>query len=393
MSSLLSSASAARVGCSLLLALAPALTSVAQSVFEVAPGLFDHSDGRTLGLKTVPSEKIMLYHATDRNWTCNLDLAMTTHNGRVYAMWGNGEKDESGPGQRILYTSSADGLNWDEPQVLFDPKTISTDPKLFLGAGGWLTLDDGTLVGFASDRRTVYSSTSKDGRNWSTPVDMGLGERLGAYYKEGPKKVEGGYVWLGQEGRTKERNLRFLHFTDPLNPASWQQAQIDNTEVLGNNEWREPSMFVRKDGTLVARIRASWERGKAKSPEHMFAAESRDGGKTWQAGTTNFPDAIAKSSAGNLPDGTAYIVSNPGKPRDRRVLAISLSDDGKVFDRAYAIGIDPPPVRFVGRYKGASLPGYQGPATAVLGDYLYVGATVSKDDVAVFRIALSDLQP
>ncbi|AHF91466.1 hypothetical protein OPIT5_15805 [Opitutaceae bacterium TAV5] len=376
---------------SLLMPLSGVIASDEAPIFRISENLFDHNQPGTLGLPVAPGHKMTLYYATDRSWTCNLDLAMTAFKGRIHVMWANGRKDESGPGQRILWTSSADGLNWDEPQVLIDPGAVSSDQQKSLGAGGWAVTPEGALIGYATDRKACYAVSSKDGRTWSDPADIGLLPAHQGIYTEGPRRVNNkGYVLLGQ-APAPGRELRFLHFGDLASPATWQLATLHNTEILGTNEWREPSLFVRPDGTLVSRIRASWESGKAKNADTMFAAESTDGGKNWRVGRTNFPDAIAKSSAGNLPDGTAYIVSNPGKPRDRRVLAISLSRDGRTFDRAFAIGINPPPVRFTGRYKGANLPGYQGPASVVSGDYLYVGATASKDDVVVFRIPLAAL--
>ncbi|MEV4012483.1 exo-alpha-sialidase [Nonomuraea angiospora] len=43
-----------------------------------------------------------------------------------------------------------------------------------------------------------------------------------------------------------------------------------------------------------------------------LAAVSTDDGATWSKSVeTNVPDSRSKQSAGNLPDGTAYLVSNP----------------------------------------------------------------------------------
>jgi hypothetical protein len=49
------------------------------------------------------------------------------------------------------------------------------------------------------------------------------------------------------------------------------------------------------------------------------------------------PDSRAKQSAGNLPDGTAFLVNAPRADRVRIPLVVTLSADGRVFDRAYLL--------------------------------------------------------
>lgn len=43
------------------------------------------------------------------------------------------------------------------------------------------------------------------------------------------------------------------------------------------------------------------------------------------------PDSRAKQSAGNLPDATAFMVNNPSGDKLLLPLAITLSDDGRLF--------------------------------------------------------------
>jgi len=352
-------------------------------IFEIKEGLFDHTKPETLGLPLVKSEMSVPYKATDDNWTCNTDPSITVFKNRLYAMWSNSKKDENGAGQRVIYTTSFDGLHWSEPKVLISPDMVPPSDISFVYASAWGVIGD-KLYAYANNRRQYFRMESSDGERWSSPgvvLDIGKGA---AGFSESPHPVGPNYLLLGQDAA---RNLRILYSTTPLDSKSWQPAAISGID-LGQGEWREPSIFSRPDGAVVARIRAS---RKQTQNNTMYAAESLDQGKTWRAGLTNFPDAIAKTSTGNLPDGRAYIVNNPGRPRDRRVLAISLSKDGRLFDKAFAIGINPPPVKYPGKYKGADLPGYQGPGSCVWKDHLYVISTASKDDVVVFRIPLTDL--
>jgi hypothetical protein len=70
----------------------------------------------------------------------------------------------------------------------------------------------------------------------------------------------------------------------------------------------------------------------------QLASESCDAAETWTTPVlTDMPDSRAKQSAGNLPDGTAFLVNAPRVDKRRIPLAITLSRDGRLFDRAWAL--------------------------------------------------------
>lgn len=103
------------------------------------------------------------------------------------------------------------------------------------------------------------------------------------------------------------------------------------------------------------------------------------------------PDSRSKQSAGNLPDGSAFLVGNPTTDRRRYPLAILLSADGQRFDRAWLLragGADLQPLRHEGRYKR---PGFSYPKSVLWGDYLYVGYATNKEDVELTRVAAETL--
>ena len=102
------------------------------------------------------------------------------------------------------------------------------------------------------------------------------------------------------------------------------------------------------------------------------------------------PDARAKQSAGNLPDGTAFLVNAPNADRVRIPLAVTLARDGRHFDRSFLLrGADSlPPLRHEGRYKRA---GYHYPKSVVWNGFLYVAYSVNKEDIAVTRVPLAAL--
>jgi hypothetical protein len=151
----------------------------------------------------------------------------------------------------------------------------------------------------------------------------------------------------------------------------------------------EPSLFLRRgnDGgqcaVMVFRDQASSYR--------QLAGESCDGGEHWSTPVlTTMPDARAKQSAGNLPDGSAFLVNAPNADRVRMPLALTLSADGRMFDRSFLLrGRDTlPPLRHPGRYKR---PGYHYPKSVVWNGSLYVAYAVNKEDIAVTRVPLASL--
>ena len=146
----------------------------------------------------------------------------------------------------------------------------------------------------------------------------------------------------------------------------------------------EPSLFLRgRCAVMVFRDQSSTYR--------QLAAESCDGAQTWTLPVvTNMPDARAKQSAGNLPDGTAFLVNAPNADKPRIPLAITLSRDGRRFGRSFLLRgqADLQPVRYEGRYKR---PGYHYPKSTVWKDHLYVGYATNKEDIEVTRVPLRSL--
>ena len=107
---------------------------------------------------------------------------------------------------------------------------------------------------------------------------------------------------------------------------------------------------------------------------------------------TDMPDSRAKQSAGNLPNGAAYLVNAPNDDRPRMPLAVTVSADGRLFDRSWLLRgrDDLQPLRFEGQYKR---PGYHYPKSVVWNGWLYVGYAANKEDVQVTRVPLAGLRP
>lgn len=345
-------------------------------------GLFDETNKIDLGLKHLPIERAKVYEATEDNWKFSHTSNLIVFKDKLHLMWSNGMVDEDTAGQRILYSNSSDGVNWSEPIPIMTPDMISDNEKGALMSSGWHT-HKGTLFGYATwsessrfadfEQTMLWAVKTIDGKNWTNPQQVVPGT-----YLEGPRQVgAGSWILLGQGA---EHQPLFYYTSNPNRLSDWKEAKIDAEPP---SIWPEPSSFIRPDGSVVALLRTTRDLAK------LWATESFDGGKTWiNTGETNFPDAWARTSDGNLPCGTSFIVSNPVKAVGRDIMTIALSKDGRLFDDAAMLLSNAPPLKFKGKHKG---PGWQYPSARVWGDYLYVAYTVGKEDVEVLRVKLEDL--
>ena len=177
-------------------------------------------------------------------------------------------------------------------------------------------------------------------------------------------------------------------YTDsPLGVTGWVAGAMQNLPTSGSMSREiEPGWFYRKDGAIVMVFRDQHSTFK------KLASVSRDGGSGWTTpALIDTPDSRAKQSAGNLPDGTAFMVNNPSGNKNRFPLVITLSRDGFVFDKAFLLrsgGQELQPMRYPGKYKRA---GYSYPKSVVWGDYLYVSYATNKEDVELTRLPIAGL--
>ena len=333
-------------------------------------------------LEEVPgAETFVVFRAEEEGPHYANGAVLTAFKGRFYCMWQASERDEDSPDTRLVYAVSADGERWSRPMELAGPGTTS---------GGWWNAGD-SLVAYVNvwpegtDSRggEAWYRTSGDGVEWAPmrPVRMADGSPMTGILEQDPRLC-------------KQRIIGAAHFqpglqvcpiyTDSTDGVTgWHKADFPATPYKTQTRELEPSFFQRKD-ELVMVFRDQT------SSFHKLASVSRDNGKTWtKAIETDFPDSRSKQCAGNLPDGTAFLIGNPTGSKDRSILAIATSKDGKTFDQAWLIGRDPAP----GRYEGkAKTQGFSYPKAIVHGECLYVAYSINKEDIAVTRLPLTAVE-
>jgi hypothetical protein len=360
--------------------------------FAVVDGLFDESKPDTLGLASAPgSETITVFRPRDGDNTFNHGAIVTQFKGQLLVQWQASRRDEDAPDTHVVYSTSIDGREWSEPALLAElaEDTMAT-------SGGWWTNDE-QLIAYinawpdAGDIKqggnTLFMS-SADGMHWSEPAPVrdAEGRPVQGIFEQDPKALPGGRIISAFHMRPG-LVVAPWYTDDASGTRGWTPGKMQNLpHDASTSRAIEPSWFLRRDGGMVMIFRDQADSFR------KLAAVSNDRGLTWTKPVlTNMPDARTKQSAGNLPDGSAYLVGNPVTNRSRYPLVVTVSKDGRLFDRAWwlrAGGRDMQALKYPGRYKR---PGYSYPKSAVIDDWLYVAYATNKEDIEITRVPVTSL--
>lgn len=357
--------------------------------YTVEPGLFDQTKPdlgltRAAGLHT--STVFRPDAGTDR---FSNGAVLTEFKGRFYAQWQSSARDEDAPDTWVAYATSDDGETWSAPRVLMPAGAGGP----MHSNGGWWT-DGQTLVAYinvwpegfnrARGGHTLYR-LSADGETWSEPqpvLDHG-GFPVTGIIEQDPHRYDGRLhtAFHVQPGLVAQPH----HTDDPLGVRGWTRGRMTNLPTNRPMSREIESSLFQRDHELVMVFRDTT------NSHRQLASVSADRGRTWTRPVlTAMPDASAKQSAGNLPDGTAFLVNVPNTTRDRLPLAVTLGRDGRHFDRSYLLrgADDLPPLKTAGQAKR---PGYHYPKSLVARGSLYVIYTTNKEAVEITRVPLANL--
>lgn len=314
---------------------------------------------------------------------------------KFYVMWGNHEFGEDAPGQRVLYTSSDEWGNWMKPEELF-PAPGSVLPRsekgIHLKPDRWAIIDD-----------MLYAITYVHGAG-VYPIarlveeDGGLGESF--LVQNVP---ESGALPVFMDGEDPnvvspigKRLYEWYRENDQISwwaNASWgvQRTSVEGQSLI------ESFIYRAKDGGLVLMLR-DW--GHSNNPVHnnRIYVSFNDGQGGWaRPYPTDIPDSPSRAQAITLEDGTVLLIGNQNVNRydsalylDRDPMTVSISQDGYVFDRVYALRTDSPTGhRFSG--IGGRNPGYAYSSSIIHDGWLYTAYSIGKEDMGITRIPLSKM--
>lgn len=359
--------------------------------FTVKSDLFDQNNNKNLGLsKADGTETFTIFKpssSTDQYSNC---VVMTEFKGWLYCQWQSSPKDEDSKDTWVAYSRSKDGKNWSEPMVLASPTKDS-----YCTSGGWLASGD-NLVAYInvwpSDVSPkggyTYYKSSTDGLNWTKleHIQMADGSYMNGIIEQDPHVMPNGRI-IGAAHFQPGLKAAPIYTDDPSGIKGWTRSSYTNMDYSGDSSREmEPSMFLRSDGAAVMVFRDQ------NSSFRRLASISKNNGESWTTPVlTDMPDSRAKQSAGNLQDGTAYMVGNPVNNKTRIPLVITLSKDGKIFDKAYVLRQGDEDLQKQQTEGKAKTLGYSYPKSMISGDYLYVAYSTNKEDVQYTRIPLTSL--
>ncbi|GAA5222317.1 exo-alpha-sialidase [Membranihabitans marinus] len=266
---------------------------------------------------------------------------MIFHEGQFWLMWSDGPGVEDRVGQVVKYATSPDGLEWTEPKMLtpYPPNSgpsseyynTRTDKGMrWIARGFWLR--DGELLALATlDEAKGFFGPSLELRSFTFNKQSGSWEDAGLIYDNAinnfaPKKIPSGEWMMSRRAYDYvEKGVDFM-VGGLTSKDDWEVYPVLGTNSELSAE--EPYWWVLPDGkSLMALFRDNKKSG------YLYRAFSTDNGRNWSTPVkTNFPDARSKFHGLRLSDGRYILVSNPN-PEKRDPLAISISDDGMVFNK------------------------------------------------------------
>ncbi|MFW5856655.1 MAG: exo-alpha-sialidase [Planctomycetota bacterium] len=374
----------------------------------------------TLGLPVLDNlRKVTLYRAADHPDHFSHHAYLAVCEGVLFAMWSTHLRDEDGSGQRVSVSRSHDnGRTWTPAETLFPPldevrvRAEQDDWKDLVLLANGSALVDGTLYAVA-EAHVLGSGAelsppdgiprSEDAVRHTFESRPGVGRLARAISTDGtmgpifwlvddpPPAVEGFPTYPGAANPAHAATARAVNevLAQPEHWPSWEFVQQRTRPwARDGHKLCEPTQSWRLPDGTRARI---WRDLSHGSDREYVQFESGDGptdADGWQLPERcDFPDAYSRSATGNLPDGTAYLINNPGKGRDPLVL--SLARDGLTFDRHAVLCCGAPPVQFEGVAKG---PGFQYPHALVHDGMLHVLYSIGKEDMELTGIPLERLQ-
>lgn len=369
------------------------------SPFSISSGLFDLTNQNTCELSR--PEGLLnkdVYIPTDGTYHYSNQAMMAAFKGVIHMMWQNSPTDEDTDDTVVTWIYSNDnGDTWSAPVTL-----AKGDSKTYCTSGGWLVTEDKLIAyinvwNYGKQPLRVDYMTTTDGINWTERqhVKMADGTDLGCEFGQDPHIFKNGrIICSGHFPTTKYPASKLmwpLYTDDPMGVTGWKKGKFNSigkvtTTTYEQTQELEPSFYQKASGSIVMTMRDQ------KSSYYVLASESTDNGETWSRTVqTTMPDSRSKQCAGNLPDGTAYIVNNPYRiNKPRCPLSITLSNDGVTFTKSYLLrSLDELPEQV---YSGwAKTLGYSYPKAMVYNGHLWVSYSIQKERVGYSRIPLSSI--
>jgi hypothetical protein len=375
----------------LLLLLVGTLAAADEPAMFSVPGLPADPEsidwGAVHGLKF---ERTTVFRAQPGSAGYNMHPYITHFDGKFWAMWSSGGEFEDVAGQQVRFATSADGMRWSEAGLI-----APCDPAsglLYIARSYWIR--DGELLALAT--RAVADNRVENGAR----KRLGIEKRVELHWFK-LNESRDGWVFGGVVLDDTLSNYE----PSRLPSGEWLMSRRDRYGVVSvtvggrsaisdwtihavpepsdGHEMSEPASWELPDGRLTMVFRDQ------SSSFRLYRSFSRDGARTWTTpARTNFPDGRAKTYVLRLRDGRYVLANNPKPGASRVPLGLSLSNDGLVFTRTYALLGEATKARHPNFSKRN---GHQYPHLVEVGAHLYIIYSSNQEDIEVLRIPVSSL--
>jgi hypothetical protein len=184
--------------------------------------------------------------------------------------------------------------------------------------------------------------------------------------------------------------------TDPLGIPAWDfRGSLHFPPAYDGHRLCEPTVYRRADGETVMLLRDT------RYSHRMFCSTLRADG-SWTAGLpTDIPDSPSLTDTLTLEDGTILLIGNQMAPKfdnpqeqehyARDPLMVSVSPDGQVFEKAYALRCGVQNYRVPQTLVKGRGGGGQYPSALVHEDRLHVQYSMGKEEIWVSSVPLADI--
>ena len=189
-------------------------------------GLFSREISDTLGLPQIEGEHALLYQATEEGYKFCHHPNIAIYKNRLLVMWSNGIDGEDKNGQRILSCFSDEGVNWSEPEVLFEDPDGSDGTLAGVAAG--YHVNGETLVAYYTAivskapihaDNLLYARSSADGETWTEPQQIADG-----FLIERPRGLPRGRLLM--HGQFADSRPRLMYSDSPDGISGWQDGKV-----------------------------------------------------------------------------------------------------------------------------------------------------------------------
>lgn len=290
-------------------------------------------------------------------WGYSHHSQLIYHKGRFAALWSSNWHGEDAPGQRVLFASSTDALDWSEPVEIFP----SPDEVKVWEASGFymcpigLRVVDGVLyacavlyedVGWENAESTeVVSIRDQDHvfrkRKFHDIIVRVVGDddSFGPFFAIGDDPISAGVKYEIANYKDESSKEVADVLWEVLDEALCRPA----LKAVDKARLSEPASYRAPGGERVCLFRDDFY------SHRMYVCHSDDDGKSWSVPQpTNIPDAPSLARTLALNNGTVLLIGNqnaalenidePVPPHlGRDPLTVSVAENGYEFTRAYAL--------------------------------------------------------